>query len=97
MAIDLGSETLLTTNPLGYAIEDEAIRGGFRVVTTAAQVVTETRLNQLVAFGRRSRGMLVYDVTTTEIWQCTSPGTGASDGTWSQFSFPVPSIDGGSY
>lgn len=96
-SIDLALNQLTTTQSSGHVVSDESIKGGFRVVTTASQVVTESRLNQLVAFGRRTRGMLVYDTTTEEIWQCTNPGTGASDGTWARFTFPITDLDGGSY
>lgn len=97
MAIDLQSEALITSNPFAHVVSDEAIKGGLRVVETASQVVTESRLNQLVAFGRRVRGMIVYDNTTGEMWQCTNPGTGASDGQWGPFSFPVNDVNGGTY
>lgn len=97
MAIDLQSEALITSNPFAHVVSDEAIKGGLRVVETASQVVTEFRLNQLVAFGRRVRGMIVYDNTTGEMWQCTNPGTGASDGQWGPFSFPVNDVNGGTY
>ena len=97
MAIDLQSEALITSNPFAHVVSDEAIKGGLRIVETASQVVTESRLNQLVAFGRRVRGMIVYDITNGEMWQCTNPGTGASDGQWSPFSFPVNDVNGGTY
>ena len=97
MAIDLQGQFILTSSTFGYAVEDEAINGGFRIVSTARQVVTETRLNELIFFGRRKRGMVVYDNTTGEMWQCTNPGTGASDGQWSPFTFPVNDVNGGTY
>jgi len=97
MAIDLQSEALITSNPFAHVVSDEAIKGGLRIVETASQAVTESRLNQLVAFGRRVRGMIVYDNTTGEMWQCTNPGTGASNGQWSPFSFPVNDVNGGTY
>jgi len=95
--VNLGLNSLVTEQSGGHVVSDEAIKGGLRIVETASQVVTESRLNQLIAFGRRVRGMLVYDNTTTEMWQCTNPGTGASDGQWSPFSFPVNDVNGGTY
>ena len=90
MAINLGSEVLVTTNPNSYVVDDSYVRGGYRVVTTDAAVwaaasgVTDpnyqTELqNKAIANSEASikTGCLVFDTTAGSDFRCaaTSPVT----------------------
>jgi hypothetical protein len=89
MSINLGSETLVTTNPLSYVVDDSYVRGGYRVVTTDAEVwaaasgVTtnpnyQAELQTRAVAGSEASikpGCLVFDTTAGSYFRCsaTSP------------------------
>ena len=89
MSINLGSETLVTTNPLSYVVDDSYVRGGYRVVTTDAAVwaaasgVTtnpnyQAELQTRAVAGSEASikpGCLVFDTTAGSYFRCsaTSP------------------------
>ena len=90
MSINLGSETLVTTNPLSYVVDDSYVRGGYRVVTTSAAVwanasgVTDpnyqAELHTRAVAGSDASiktGCLVFDTTAGSYFRCaaTSPVT----------------------
>lgn len=85
MAINLGSETLVTTNPLSYIVDDSYVRGGYRVVTTSAAVwqaasgVTDPNYQaelqtRAVAGSEASikTGCLLFDTTAGAYFRCTA-------------------------
>jgi len=85
MAINLGSEVLVTTNPNSYVVDDSYVRGGYRVVTTSAAVwaaasgVTDpnyqTELqNKAIANSEASikTGCLLFDTTAGAYFRCTA-------------------------
>jgi len=95
--VNLGLVSLVTDQSQGHVVDDESIRGGLRVVATARQVVTEARLNAIIPFGRRKNGMVVFDTSTNETWQCKFAGTNESDGEWAPFAFTPNGLNGGTY
>jgi len=85
MSINLGSETLVTTNPLSYVVDDSYVRGGYRVVTTNAAVwaaasgVTDPTYqaelqNKAIANSEASikTGCLLFDTTAGAYFRCTA-------------------------
>ena len=91
MSINLGSETLVTTNPLSYVVDDSYVRGGYRVVTTSAAVWAaasgdttnpnyQAELHTRAVAGSEASiktGCLVFDTTAGSYFRCaaTSPVT----------------------
>lgn len=86
MPINLGSESLITTNPFSYIVDDSYVRGGYRVVTTDSSIWTSAGQNvsnpnyqaELQAKatanseGSLKVGMLVFDTTAGAYFRCTN-------------------------
>jgi len=86
MSINLGSESLITTNPFSYIVDDSYVRGGYRVVTTDSSIWTSVSQDVTApeyqvelqakatanSEGSLKVGMLVFDTTAGSYFRCTN-------------------------
>lgn len=86
MSINLGSESLITTNPFSYIVDDSYVRGGYRVVTTDSSIWTSVGQDVTApeyqvelqakatanSEGSLKVGMLVFDTTAGSYFRCTN-------------------------
>lgn len=102
MSIQL-NEKIATSNTLVGTHEDVFGIGGYQVITTAyADTAPPFRLNQIVPFGRRKVGMLVWDTSTLKHYRCTAIGAlslGTDSGNWEAVELldATTTITGGTY